>query len=83
MMLRIIDRSQFLIKTLTRISGLLERQRGLPILVGIVMLIGSGTLEYLNLAIESPFIAMIQIFVHHFGIITALIGILIIKPLGN
>jgi hypothetical protein len=82
-MFKRIDESQFLIKALERLSNILAKQRGLPIIVGIACLIASGVMEYVNLALNSSFLEVFQIFFHHFGIVTALIGILIIEPLGD
>lgn len=82
-MFKWIDESGWLIKLLGRLSNLLAKQRGLPIIVGIACLFASGSMEYINLALNSVFLQMFQIFFHHFGIITALIGILIIEPLGD
>jgi hypothetical protein len=82
-MFKRIDESQFLINLLKRVSDLLAQQRALPILVGIACVIISAVLEYINLALNSTLIDVFQIFFHHFGIVTALIGILIIEPLGD
>ena len=82
-MFKRIDESPRLIKWLKQLSDLLARQRALPIVVGIACLIASWVLEYINLGLNSLFMEVFQIFFHHFGIITALIGILIIEPLGD
>ena len=82
-MFKRIDESPVLIRMLKRLSDLLARQRALPIIVGIACLVASWVLEYVNLALASTFVEVFQIFFHHFGIITALIGILVIEPLGD
>lgn len=82
-MFKRIDESTFLINLLKSLSDLLARQRALPIVVGIACLFASAILEYVNLGLSSLFLEVFQIFFHHFGIITALIGILIIQPLGD
>jgi hypothetical protein len=82
-MFKRIDESQFLIAMLKKLSDLLARQRALPIVVGIALLVASAILEYINLGLNSTFLQVFQIFFHHFGIITALIGILVIQPLGD
>ena len=82
-MFKRIDESEKLIKWLKNLSDLLARQRALPIVVGIACLVASAVLEYINLGLNSLFMEVFQIFFHHFGIITALIGILVIEPLGD
>ena len=82
-MFKRIDESQALIEQLQKLSDLLARQRALPIVIGIACLIASAVLEYINLGLTSLFLEVFQIFFHHFGIITALVGILIIEPLGD
>jgi hypothetical protein len=78
-----IDRSQTLIKVLERVSTWLAKQRGLPIVIGIIFITGGGVLEFLNVAFESPAVSMVEIIFRTFGIITALIGILMLEPLGQ
>ena len=82
-MFKRIDESQFLIEKLKQLSDLLARQRALPIIVGIACVVASAVLEYINLGLNSTFVEVFQIFFHHFGIVTALIGILVIQPLGD
>ena len=82
-MFKRIDESPRLSKWLKQLSDLLARQRALPIIVGIACLFASWILEYINLGLNSMFVEVFQIFFHHFGIITALIGILVIEPLGD
>lgn len=78
-----IDRSQTLIKLLNNVSSWLAKQRGLPIVVGVIFITGGGVLEFLNVAFESPGVAMVEIIFRTFGIVTALIGILLLEPLGQ
>lgn len=81
--MRKIDESSFLIRLLTNISNTLTRQRGLPIVVGILLIAGGGILEFVNVAFESSIIAMVEIALRNFGIITALVGIILLEPLGT
>lgn len=78
-----IDRSQTLIKVLERISNWLAKQRGMPIVIGIIFITGGGVLEFLNVAFESSAVSMIEIIFRTFGIVTALVGILMLEPLGQ
>ena len=81
--MRQIDRSPLLIRFLETISGFLAKQRGLPIVIGIIFIIGGAVLEFLNVAFESPAVAMIEIVFRNFGIVSALVGILLLEPLGQ
>lgn len=81
--MRNIDKSPFLIRLLTTISNWLTRQRGLPIVIGIIFIAGGGILEFLNVAFDNPFVAMVEIAFRNFGIITALVGIALLEPLGT
>lgn len=78
-----LDRSRTLIKLLERISAWLAKQRGLPIVVGVIFITGGGVLEFLNVAFQSPGVAMVEIIFRTFGIVTALVGILLLEPLGQ
>ncbi len=81
--MRKIDESSFLIRLLTNISNTLTRQRGLPIVVGILFIAGGGILEFVNVGFESSIIEMVEIVLRNFGIITALVGIALLEPLGT
>jgi hypothetical protein len=81
--MRQIDRSPLLIRLLETVSGFLAKQRGLPIVVGIIFIAGGGILEFLNVAFESQGVAMVEIIFRNFGLVTALIGILLLEPLGQ
>ena len=81
--MRKIDESSFLIRLLTNISNTLTRQRGLPIVVGVILITVGGVLEFANVTLESPIIAMFEIAIRTFGIITALVGIALLEPLGT
>ena len=78
-----IDRSTLLIRLLERISSFLSKQRGLPIVVGIIFIAGGGILEFVNVALESDIIEMVQIIFRSFGLVSALVGILLLEPLGQ
>lgn len=81
--MRKIDESSFLIRLLTNISNTLTRQRGLPIVVGILLIAGGGILEFVNVGFGSSIIEMVEIVLRNFGIITALVGIALLEPLGT
>lgn len=78
-----IDESPLLIRLLNQTSGVFARRRGLPIVVGIALLVVSMLLELINLSANSTGLASIQVITHHLGIIIALVGVLLAQPLGN
>lgn len=78
-----IDRSQTLIRVLERVSTWLAKQRGMPIVIGIIFITGGGVLEFLNVAFGSSAVSMVEIIFRTFGIVTALVGILMLEPLGQ
>ncbi len=78
-----VDQSSNLIKALARLSTWLAKQRGLPIVIGIIFIAGGGVLEFVNIFFENPLVSMIEVIFHHFGLITALVGIALLEPLGG
>lgn len=82
-MFRRIDQSEFLMKVLQSISDFLARRRGVPILVGIVLIAIGFVLQLVNVGADSQLIEVLHIIFHNVGLIAALIGILLIEPLGG
>jgi hypothetical protein len=78
-----LDQSTTLIRLLETISTWLAKQRGLPIVIGIIFIAGGGVLEFLNVAFKSDAVAMVEIIFRNFGLVTALVGILLLEPLGQ
>ncbi|GAB5491418.1 MAG: hypothetical protein Phog2KO_16330 [Phototrophicaceae bacterium] len=81
--MRKIDESSFLINVLKTLSEWLTRQRGLPLVVGIAFVAVGGALEFVNVAFENQIIEMVEIIFRNFGIITALVGIALLEPMGT
>lgn len=82
-MLKKIDASQFLVKLLERLSTLLARRRGLPAVIGIILIIMGFGLELANVGINSPSLELIHIILRNGGVLVALIGLLLSEPLGQ
>lgn len=82
-MMQKLDQSPALIRLLNRTSTLFARRRGLPIIVGIVLIAISLLLGLLNLNAQSSVLSAIYLVTHHVGIIISLIGLLLAQPLGN
>lgn len=81
--MRHIDESRFLIRLLQRISEWLAKQRGLPIIIGVVSVLLSLFVQVANLYANSPVLELAGIVFLHVGILIALIGILLIEPIGK
>lgn len=65
------------------LSSWLVKRRGLPIILGIVLFFVGGTLEFVNVILDNQVIEFVEVFTRNTGIIIALIGILLLEPLGT
>lgn len=82
-MFKRIDRSALLARWIERLSTFLAKRRGLPVIIGIVLVIVGFALQLLNSYIASQSLHVIGLIVHNVGILTALIGLLLAEPLGK
>lgn len=82
-MLKKIDSSRFLVRLLERMSTLLARSRGVPVVFGVAFIIAGFVLELLNVAIGSTSLEMAHIILRNGGVLVALIGLLLSEPLGQ
>ncbi len=81
-MFKRIDRSAALSRLFDRISEGFARQRGLTVVIGIVLVLVSFLVQVINVAAASPLLDLIGVITLHVGVLTALIGLLVINPLG-
>ncbi|XWX05047.1 hypothetical protein VZO05_05715 [Aggregatilineales bacterium SYSU G02658] len=82
-MMQKLDQSPGLIRLLNRTSNVFARRRGLPVMIGIVLIAISLILAVVNLNGDSQLLSLLQIVSHHVGVILALVGLLLVQPLGN
>jgi vacuolar-type H+-ATPase subunit I/STV1 len=82
-MFRKIDESQFLSNLIQQTSNTLAKKRGLLPIIGIAMVILSLLIQSSNVFLDSNMIELIGVIVHHAGVLIALIGLLIITPIGK
>jgi hypothetical protein len=82
-MFKRIDQSSFLARLLERTSATLARQRGLPVVIGLVLISFSFVLDLVNRGSPSSTLALLWSITHHLGLIIAFIGLLMIEPLGR
>lgn len=82
-MFRKIDESQFLSNLIQQTSNTLAKKRGLLPIIGIAMVILSLLIQSSNVFLDSNMIELIGVIVHHAGVLIALIGLLIVTPIGK
>ena len=82
-MLKWIDQSPALSRLLENVSGIMTRQRGLPVVIGIVLVIVSLILQSVNVYANDVTLELIGVIVLHVGIVAALIGLLMAEALGQ
>ncbi len=83
MMFRWIDRSSVLARLLENLSSSLAKRRGLPIVLGVLLIIISFIVQLLNLVAPSGALDLIWTITLHTGLLFALIGVLLVEPLGG
>lgn len=82
-MFKRIDQSPAISRRLEALSGTLAKQRGLPIVIGVILIVISFIVQLVNFAVDAPALDVIWSITHHLGIIIALIGLLLVEPLGQ
>jgi hypothetical protein len=82
-MFKRIDRSPRLAKLIEYISTFMAKRRGLPVVVGVVLVIVSLVIQVVNIYVQSQFLALVGVITQHVGILAALIGLLLAEPLGK
>ncbi len=82
-MFKRIDESKFLSNLVQQLSEGLARQRGLPVIIGIGLLIISLIVNSINAFAGSEALELLGVVIHHLGVLIALIGLLLANPLGK
>jgi type IV secretory pathway TrbD component len=82
-MFKRIDRSPAIARLLERVSTILAKQRGLPIVVGIVFVIVGFIVQLVDFYAPQFRLQLVWIILHNAGILIALIGLLLADPLGK
>lgn len=81
-MLRRLDRSSFLLRSLQAISNYFAKRRGLLVLWGIFLVFLGFVFELLGFFVASDVLRLLEIVFRNVGILMALIGLLLVRPLG-
>lgn len=82
-MMQKLDQSPGLIRLLNRTSNIFARRRGLTVMIGLMLIAISLILAVVNLNANSQLLSLLQIVAHHVGVMLALVGLLLVQPLGN
>ena len=82
-MLKWFDRSPIIARFLERTSGTLARRRGLPVVIGVLLIAISFIIQLIDLATHSALLSLLWTITHHLGLIIAFVGILMFEPLGR
>ena len=82
-MFKRLDRSPWLAQLIESLGNFLARQRGLPVVLGIVLVVVSLVVHLVNVFADSVVLEVIGIVVIHLGIISALVGLLLAEALGS
>ena len=82
-MFKQINRSQKLARLIEYMSTLLAKQRGLPVVVGIALVIVSFIIQVVDVYAQSELLNLIGVMSLHVGVLAALIGLLLAEPLGK
>lgn len=82
-MFKRIDSSPGLSRFLALVTERMAKQRGLPVVIGIFLVIVSFVVQSVNVYAQSQVLELIGVIVHHVGLLTALIGLLVSEVLGD
>ncbi|PJF28386.1 MAG: hypothetical protein CUN53_00470 [Phototrophicales bacterium] len=65
------------------LSAGLARKRGLPIVFGVLLIAISFAVQLIDYAAPTPALDLVWTITHHVGLLSALIGIMLVEPLGK
>ena len=82
-MFKSLDRNERLLGLVKWLSTSLARNRGLPVVAGIGLVIVAFILQTINVYADSQLLELLGVIVQHVGILTALIGLVMAEPLGK
>lgn len=82
-MFRQIDQSPRLARLIQGLGDFMARQRGLPVVIGIALVVVSFVVQSINVYANNTVLELVGIAVLHLGIISALIGLLLAEALGS
>ncbi|MFW5708648.1 MAG: hypothetical protein ACOCX5_00365 [Chloroflexota bacterium] len=81
--MRLIDESRFLSRLLQSVSNGLARRRGLPMVIGTLLVIVSIFVQSIDVFAENNVLELLGVLTLNGGVLIALIGLLLATPLGK
>lgn len=78
-----IDQSPLLSRLIEKAGLLLAKQRGLPVVVGLIFVVIGFVFQFVDVYSTSQLVEVLGIVFHNVGILIALIGLLLADPLGK
>ncbi|NDJ62131.1 MAG: hypothetical protein GYB67_13470 [Chloroflexi bacterium] len=78
-----INRSMALSRLFERLTARLAKQRGLLPMIGVILVAVSFVIQLVNVSNPSQVLDLLWTITHHLGLLIALIGLLLIEPLGR
>lgn len=82
-MFKRINESEVLARFIANLSEFMSKRRGLPVVIGIAIVIISFVLQIINVYSDSKLLQLIGVITLNVGVLTALIGLLLSDPLGK
>lgn len=82
-MMKKIDQSPLLSRLIEKAGLLLAKQRGLPVVVGLIFVVIGFVFQFVDVYSTSQLVEVLGIVFHNVGILIALIGLLLADPLGK
>lgn len=82
-MFKRFDRSYVVAKLIASVSEFVARRRGLPVVIGIAIVLLSFIIQLIDTYIPSRFLHVMGIITQNVGILTALVGLLVAEALGK
>lgn len=82
-MFKWLDQSPLLARLLETVSTAMTRQRGLPVILGILCVIVSFVVQAINVYALNTTLELIGVITLHLGVLIALIGLLMAEALGG
>lgn len=82
-MFKRIDESSWLANRIASLSEFMAKRRGLPVVIGIGLIIVSFVLQLVDVYATSQTLHLIGVITLNLGILISLIGLLLADPLGK
>lgn len=82
-MFKRLDRSSALARIIASVSEFMAKRRGLPVVIGIIIVILSFLVQLIDAFAPSRFLNILGIVMQNSGILIALIGLLLAEALGK